>query len=129
MHKTRKLVAAAAIATIAAAGGSAITNSNTLEGGADVTLGFGEQTISGVNATSVVYNFNATKDAVTGVTLVLMGDTTSLTVQTAFNGVAPATCSGAGSYDAGADETTYTCLMSEDVTAVTSFQLFASNDV
>jgi hypothetical protein len=124
MSKTRKFLGAAALAGILTAGGAAFTASNSLPA-ANVTKGYGSQTISGVTAESVTYNTNVAKDTVTSVGLVLSGDTTAKTIQLAFNDAAPATCSDVGVYDAEGDTTTYDCNVNESVATATKFALIA----
>jgi hypothetical protein len=124
MSKTRKFLGAAALAGVLAAGGTAFTASNALPA-ANVTKGYGSQTISGVTAESVTYNTNVAKDTVTSVGLLLTGDTTSKTIQLGFNDAAPATCSDSGVYDAEADATTYSCTVGQAVAALTKFALIA----
>jgi hypothetical protein len=124
MSKTRNFLGAAALAGVLAAGGTAFTASNTLPA-ANVTKGYGSQTISGVTAESVTYNTNVAKDTVTSVGLVLTGDTTSKTIQLAFNDAGPTTCSDGGVHDAEGDATTYSCTVDQAVATVTKFALIA----
>jgi hypothetical protein len=124
MSKTRKLLGAAALTAVIAAGGSAFTASNSLPA-ADVTRGYGSQTISGVTAESVAYNTNLAEDTIASVGLVLAGDTTAKTIQIAFNDAAPATCSDGGTYDEGNDDTTYSCTVNQSVGSATKFALIA----
>lgn len=117
----RSLLAAVAVAGVVA-GGAAFTNSNTLPA-TTVTKGYGSQTITGVTATSVTYNTNTAGDTITSVGLVLTGDTTTKTIQIAFNDAAPATCSGTGAFTT---NTTYTCTVSQAVGTATKFALVAN---
>jgi hypothetical protein len=119
----RKFLAALGVAGVVAVGGSAFTASSSLPA-ADVTKGYGSQTISGVTATSVTYNTNTAGDTITSVGLVLTGDTTTKTIQIAFNDAAPATCSAAGSYLS--PSTTYSCTVSQSVGTATKFALVAN---
>ena len=121
---TRKLLGAAALVGVLGAGGSAFTASNSLPA-ASVDRGYGSQAITGVTAESVVYNMNVPEDTITSVSLVLTGDTTAKTIQIAFNDAAPATCSGAGVYAAGTDDTTYNCVVSQPVMGTVKFALIA----
>jgi len=125
MKKLGKALGAVAIAGAIAAGGSAFTASNALPS-PSVVHGYGQQTITGVTATSVTYTLNAAKDTITAIGLVLAEDTTADTIQIGFNGAAPATCSGSGTYDGGDDETTYACVVSVSVATANSFELIAS---
>jgi hypothetical protein len=124
MSKTRKLLGAAALAGVLAAGGTAFTASNSLPA-PDATRGYGSQTISGVTAESVTYNTNAAKDTITSVALVLTGDTTAKTIQIAFDDAAPATCSDPGAFDDVANHTTYDCTANQSVATATKFALIA----
>ncbi|MCU1460103.1 MAG: hypothetical protein JWO37_178 [Acidimicrobiales bacterium] len=123
--KMGKILGAAAAVGMLAAGGTAFTASNSLPA-ASVTKGYGSQSITGVTATSVTYNTNTAADTVTSVGLVLTGDTTLKTIQIAFNDDAPATCSDAGTYASIADQTTYSCVVSQTVGGTTKFALVAS---
>lgn len=126
MSNTKKFFGAIALAGVIAAGGSAFTAGNSLPA-ADVTKGYGSQTISGVTAESVTYNTDASKENIVSVGLVLTGDTTTKTIQIAFNDAAPATCSGAGTYAvAPADDSTYTCTVTQSVAGANKFALVAS---
>jgi hypothetical protein len=124
MSRTRRLIGAAALAGVFAAGGAAFTASNSLPA-ANVTRGYGSQTISGVTAESVTYNTNAPKDTITSVALVLTGDTTGKTIQIAFNDAAPATCSDPGTFDDIEHHTTYSCEIEQSVATATKFALIA----
>lgn len=118
------LIGAAAVAGVLAATGGAFTNSNSLPA-ADVTRGYGSQTISGVAAASVTYNTNTAEDTITSVGLVLNGNTTTKVIQIAFNDAAGATCSGTGAHDATANKTTYSCAVTQAVATATKFALIA----
>ena len=123
--RKRNLMAGLGLVAALAAGGTAFTSSNSLPS-ANVTKGYGSQTISGVTAESVAYNTNAAKDTITSVGLVLQGDTTSKTIQIAFDDAAPATCSDAGTYDSvDTHTTTYDCTVSQSVSTATKFALIA----
>lgn len=124
MNKTRTFLGAAALAGVVAASGSAFTASNSLPA-ADAVRGYGSQSISGVTAEAVTYNMNTAEDTISSVGLVLTGDTTTKTIQIAFNDAAPATCSGAGTFDAVEDDTTYSCTVSQSVGTAVKFALVA----
>jgi hypothetical protein len=113
------LFAAGSIAAVLAVG-SASTESNSLPA-ANVSLGYASQTITGVTATTVTYNQNASGDTITSVGLVLDGDTTASNISIAFNDAAPATCSDIGSFAAGS--TTYACAVSQPVSGTAKFAL------
>jgi hypothetical protein len=103
MRKSSKLIGALAIAGIAAAGGTAFTNSNTQA--TSQVVGYGSTTISGATVTSMAYNLNPAGDNVNTVTLVLGGDTTGSAVSIGFNGGQTTSC-GTGVFST---NTTYTC--------------------
>jgi hypothetical protein len=124
MKKLGKALGAVAVVGAIAAGGSAFTASNTLPA-ASVTQGYGSQTITGVTAQTVTYDLDSEKANITGVELTLDGDTTGQTIQIAFSGAAPATCSDSGTFDT--DHTNYVCLVNEPVTAATKFALIAED--
>lgn len=125
MSKTKKFFGAVAVVGVIAAGGSAFTAGNTLPA-ADVTKGYGSQTISGVTAESVTYNTDAPKENIVSVGLVLTGDTTAKTIQIAFNDAAPVDCSGVGTFNATNDDSTYTCTVTQTVAGANKFALVAS---
>ena len=104
MRKSSKLIGALAIAGIAAAGGTAFTNSNTQA--TSQVVGYGSTTISGATVNSMIYNLNPAGDNVNSVTLQLAGNTTSSAVSMGFNGGATTSC-GTGTFASTA--TTYTC--------------------
>jgi hypothetical protein len=106
MKKLGKALGAVAIAGAIAAGGSAFTASNSVPG--PTTIGYGTQTITGVTATSITYNLNATKDKIESVDLVLTGDTTLKAISLAWGTGLPALCDGTADFSSGTD-TTYTC--------------------
>ena len=104
-----KLIGAAAIAAVVAAGGAAFTNSNTFASGATAPLtGYASTSVSGGTINSMKYNLNAAGDNVDTVTLVLANDTTGSSVSIGFNGGATTPC-GTGTYDSTNTQTTYTC--------------------
>lgn len=125
MRNKRILVATIVTAGLAALAGSAFTASNQMP--PDVVRGYGEQAVTGVVAESITYNLSAIKDNVDSVTLVLTGDTTELTIQTAFNNDVPVTCDGAGAYDGVEDATTYTCTTDQTVDSIDRFVLYATD--
>ena len=104
MRKSSRIIGAAGIACLVAAGGAAFTNSNTQA--ANQVVGYGSTTISGATVNSMAYNLNGPGDNVDSVTLVLADDTTAQAVSIGFNGGNTASC-GTGTFAAGA--TTYTC--------------------
>lgn len=125
MRSTSKVLAASAVAGVLAMTGSAFTAGNTLPS-TTVTAGYGSQTITGVTAEQVNYNLNVPKDTVESVGLVLTGDTTTKTIQIAFNDAAPATCSSTGTFASTTDDTTYTCTTTQSVDTANKFALAAS---
>jgi hypothetical protein len=125
MKKLGKALGAVAIVGAVAAGGAAFTESNTLP--SNNTAGYSSTTVTGVTATTVTYGLNATGDTIQTVNLVLQGDTRPDTIQLAFNGGNSATCSGAGAYDAGNDDTTYACTVSQATSGLTTLHVIATN--
>ena len=123
MRKIKMLFGGVALAGVLAAGGSAFTASNSMPA-SEVTKGYSSQTITGVTASEVTYNTNTAGDTITSVGLVLTGDTTSKTIQIAFDDAAPATCSDAGTYLD--PSTTYSCTVTQDVGDTTKFALVAN---
>lgn len=124
MRKFKTVVGALLIGGAVAAGGTAFTAGNLMPADEQVK-GYGSQTISGVTASSITYNTNVPGDTITSVTMVLDGDTTSKTIQIAFNDAAPATCSDAGTWDEVTEDSTYTCTVSQSVGSATEFALVA----
>jgi hypothetical protein len=124
MRLRKRYFGAAAAAVVLAAGAAAFTASNSLPA-ASVTKGYGSQTITGVTAESVSYNTNVSGDTITSVGLVLTGDTTSKTIQIAFNDAAPATCSGSGLFVILTDDTTYSCTVNLPTASADKFALIA----
>ena len=104
MKKLGKAFGAVAIAGAIAAGGSAFTASNSVPG--PTTIGYGTQSITGVTATSITYNLNATKDKIDSVDLVLVGDTTLKNIELAWGTGTPAQCDGTPVFTT---ETAYHC--------------------
>ena len=123
MRKFKMLLGGVALAGVLAVGGSAFTAATTLPE-SSVVKGYGSQTITGVTATAVTYNTNTAGDTITSVGLVLTDDTTSMTIQIAFDDAAPATCTGSGSYVD--PSTTYSCTVSQSVNTVGKFALVAN---
>lgn len=120
----KRVLGALAVAGLAVvASGTAFTASNTGMPATD-TVGYGATTVSGATVNSLDYVYNTAKSTVTGVTLVLAGDTTADTVQLAFNDAAPTTCSDAGTYSDVDTETTYDCVVSQDVATLAKTALF-----
>jgi hypothetical protein len=125
MKKLGKALGAVAIAGAIAASGSAFTASNTLPS-SSVTRGYGAQTITGVTAQSVDYVLDTAAEKISGVDLVLTGDTTAKTIEIAFSGAAPAACSDSGTFDT--DHTNYSCVFTAiDVSTASKFALIASD--
>jgi hypothetical protein len=121
----RLLLMTAGIAGVAALAAPGFTASNTLPA-ASVVRGYGSQTITGVTAQSVNYSLDSTKETITGVGLVLTGDTTARAIEIAFSDAAPAACSGTGTYESTASTTTYSCTVSQAVASAGKFALIAS---
>jgi hypothetical protein len=124
MRNITKAAGVLAIGGLVAVGGSAFTAGGSLPAATGIQS-YASQTISGVTATSVAYNADATGANYTSVDLVLEGDTTAKNIQIAFNDDAPATCSDAGTYD-GSTSTSYTCTVNVPVNSAVKFALVAS---
>jgi hypothetical protein len=132
MSRTRKLLAALAIAAVAAAGVSAFTAANSFQSagskGAGDVAGYGSVSVSGVTAHSISYETPGVGDTITKVDLSLVGDTTNDDISIAFNTDNVALCSDdPGHFAAGV--TTYSCAVNQDVTLVDSFHIVATNKV
>ena len=81
MSTKRMLVAVAVAGLVAAGGGSAFTNTNTV---ATSIAGYGTNTISGATATSVVYALSADSTQITGATIVFTGDVSARLIKAGF---------------------------------------------
>jgi hypothetical protein len=103
MRRSSKVLAALGLASLAAAGGSAFTASNTPPSAADARLGFVSVTATGVTLQSIHYDLNATGTAVTTVHVKVLGDTSHSAMAVGFNGQNTDDCA-TGVYDS----TTYT---------------------
>ncbi len=104
-----KLVVAsiATAATVSAVGASAYTASITNVDASKV-IGYGVTTITGAAFDSQpTFTYNAMHDQISGITVVLTGDTSASALSFIRNTDAPTTCSGAGVLASG--KTTYTC--------------------
>jgi hypothetical protein len=104
--------------------GTAFTAANTFDAKAGEALGYGTQTVSGANVTSMHYALSTDGTHVTGVTFIAAGDLTQGSpVEVGYVGFtygagtvgANATCA-AGTYDSVGDATTFVC----DTTGLTS---------
>ena len=124
MKKLGKALGAIAIAGAVAAGGSAFTASNTQP--ASTVAGYGTTSVTGVTVTSVAYTYNAGRDTITAVTLVVDTDTTGDTIGLAWGAGAAATCSDPGTYDGVGDETTYVCTAAQSVATASAWHIIAS---
>ena len=97
--------------------GTAFTAANTFDAKAGQELGYGTQTVSGANVTSMHYTLAADGRTVTTVTFIADGDLTQGSpVEVGYVGftygagtVGPNATCGAGSYDGVADATTFVC--------------------
>jgi hypothetical protein len=104
--------------------GTAFTAANTFDATAGEALGYGTQTVSGANVTSMHYTLAADGTTVSTVTFIADGDLThGSPVEVGYVGftygagtVGPNATCAAGSYDAIADATTFVC----DVTGLVS---------
>lgn len=102
--KTSKIIAAVALIGAVAAGGSALTASNSIPAS---VAGYGSSTISGATATALNYTLAGDGTTITGATLTFTGDKTGRTVKAAFGTDALTTCV-VGTYD-GTTSTPVTC--------------------
>jgi hypothetical protein len=132
MSRTRKLLAALAVAAVAAVGVSAFTASNAFQPGgskgAGDVAGYGSVTVAGVTAHSISYTTPGVGDTITEVNLSLVGDTTNDDISLAFNGDDVVLCSDdPGHFAAGF--TTYDCNVNQDVTLATALHIVATNKV
>jgi hypothetical protein len=124
-HKQKFLwLAILAIGVVAV--GSAFTAANTFDAGAGKTAGYGAQTVSGANVTSMHYTLSADGQQVTTVTFIADGDLTQgVPVEHGFVGFTvagtpgtKADC-GTGTYDLPSDSTTFTCTgLTQNVAAI-----------
>ena len=114
-HRTN-LFKLAILAIIAVAVGSAFTAANTFDTHAGNQLGYGAQTVSGANVTSMHYTLSTNGVNVTTVTFIADGDLTlGVPQEHAFVGFTvggtPGTAvdCGTGTYDIPSDGTTFVC--------------------
>jgi hypothetical protein len=121
-NKPRSILVGLVVVGALAAGGAAFTASNTIP---DTTMGFGTSTITGANATSLVYTRSADGATITAATLVFTGDISANTVEAGFNTNALDTCAP-GTFAAG--DTTVVCTMStpEPTAGATTFNVAVS---
>ncbi len=129
MRKYKKILGSVAVVGALLAGGSAFTASNSVP--MIGTMGYASQEISGVTATSVVYNTSLGGSLLDSITLVLWGDTLALDIAVSFSsGELPQTCSGSASatWEAGgeAGHTTYSCDVGLPVALFNRFTLVAT---
>lgn len=123
----RFLTAAVMAAGVLVLAGSAFTASNTMP--PDIVRGYGDQEVTGVTVTSISHNLNAIKEEVVSVDVVVVGDSTALTLEVAYNDDVPSVCGG-GVYDVGDDETSYNCttgLAAYQVADIDRFVVIASD--
>ena len=125
MFKTRKknFIVLLVLVAIAIGVGSAFTAANTIDANAGNTLGYGTQTVTGANVTSMDYTLSADGTKVTDVTFIADGDLTAgVPQEVGYVGftynpgggavVGPTATCAAGSYDGIADATTFACYVS-----------------
>jgi hypothetical protein len=103
--KTKRIVAALAVVGAVAAGGAALTASNTIPAS---VAGYGTSTISGATATALTYTLSADGTTITTADLTFTGDQTGRTVKAGFGTSALTTCT-AGAYDSVGDTTPVSC--------------------
>jgi hypothetical protein len=135
-HK-RNLLWVLLLVAILVAVGAAFTASNTFDATAGNKLGYGAQTVSGVNVTSMHYTLSANATKVDTVTFIGAGDLTLGVPQehgyVGFTvGGTPGNkvdC-GTGTYDVGNDETTFVCdvtSLSQDVATIQATDIAVAN--
>jgi hypothetical protein len=120
----RKMIlgGALAAAAVAVAIGTASTASNTIP---DRLVGYDSSTISGAEASSVVYNRSADLKTITSVDLIFVGDLTGAEVDADFNGGTSVRC-GAAVFTTGtpgSSAVTCTFTTPQDVTTATNFNV------
>ncbi len=108
--RKRTVVATLALAGIAAAGGSAFTDSNTV---ADSVAGYGSSTVTGATVTGVTHTLSADGSHITASTLTFDAAQTGRTVKAGFDSssleacsLAPDTLSATCTYATGYDTVT-----------------------
>jgi hypothetical protein len=117
--RKRTVVAVVAVAGIAAAGGSAFTDSNTVP---ESVAGYGTSSVSGATVTSVAHTLSANGSKITGSTLTFETAQTGRTVKAGFDSSALESCSLA------ADALSATCTYASgyDTTDASSFNVAVS---
>jgi hypothetical protein len=104
-RKSTKIAIAIATAAVIAAGGAALTASNTVPAS---VAGYGTSAISGATATALTYTLNADGTQITDAALTFDGDVTDRTIKAGF-GTDNLTACTVGAYDNVGDETPVTC--------------------
>jgi hypothetical protein len=106
MNKARMLLAVGALGVIVA-GGSAFTDAvDFTSGSPDGSIaGYASEVVTGGTVISAKYNTSADGHTITGVDLVMAGDTSASTVSVGLNTDVPSSC-GLGTF---ATNTSYTC--------------------
>jgi len=114
-------LAVVGVVCAAAAGGTAMTASNT--GVSAGTAGFGSVTISGAVLNSVDFTQSADGTQITDAALVIDANMTGKTVKAGFGTTASTTCA-VGTYDATATETPVTCTgYTQSISAASQFNV------
>lgn len=132
MRRPAKLLAAVAVACLAAAGGSAFTNSNTLDPSVTgLRVGYISTSIpTGMVIKDVDYTLSADGTTVVTTTVQVVGDTSDSDLAVGFNLQNTSACA-AGTYSGGTSLTTYVCTMDGTnatitTTAITTIQIVSS---
>ncbi len=125
------------LVAIAVGVGTAFTEANTFAAHAGNQLGYGVQTVSGANVTSMHYTLSADATSVATVTFIAAGDLTQGVPQehgyvsfTTSGGVGNKIDCGTGTYDTNTTSTTFTCNVSslnQTVAAVTGTDIAIAN--
>jgi hypothetical protein len=117
--RKRTVLAVVAVAGIAAAGGSAFTDSNTVP---DSVAGYGTSSVSGATVTNVAHTLSADGSAITASTLTFDTAQTGRTVKAGFDSSSLQSCSLA------ADALSATCTYTTgyDTATATSFNVAVS---
>ncbi|HUY22378.1 MAG TPA: hypothetical protein VMV22_08550 [Acidimicrobiales bacterium] len=112
MRRNRKtLIAAVGVGALVLAGAAAFTNSLAFSN-SNTTVAYGSENVTGATVTSISYGLSTDGTTVNSVTFVATGDTSGSEGDVGFttgSGNQPTSVCGAGTYDSGANTTTYIC--------------------
>jgi hypothetical protein len=136
-RRKKHLLWVLALVAVMIAVGTAFTAANTFDAHAGNALGYGTQTVSGANVTSMHYTLSADGTLVTTVTFGADGDLTQgQPVEVGYVGFTygsgtvgdTATCA-AGTYDGPSDTTTFVCDVSSLLTAERTVHDISSTNI